>query len=84
MPIFEYVCNACGHHFKFLKFPAARTVPSCPACKSPNLERQLSGFALSTAALTKARAQAARKQQLDSKDYKDRQVARAEEIDHHH
>jgi hypothetical protein len=48
------------------------------------LERQLSGFALSTAALTKARAQAARKQQLDSKDYKDRQVARAEEIDHHH
>ena len=84
MPIFEYVCLGCGHRFEFLKLPAATTVPSCPACQSGNLERQLSGFAMSTADLTKARAKAARKQQLQSKDYKDQQVARVEEREHHH
>jgi putative FmdB family regulatory protein len=83
MPIFEYVCDACGHEFEFLKLPAASTVPSCPACQSPNLTRQLSGFALSTTDLTKARAKAARKQQLESKDYKDKRVAHAEEVKHH-
>jgi putative FmdB family regulatory protein len=83
MPIFEYVCNACGHQFEFLKLPAATTVPTCPACQSPNLERLLSGFALSTSNLTKARVKAARKQQLESKDHKDEQVAQAEEIKHH-
>jgi len=83
MPIFEYVCNACGHQFEFLQLPAATTVPSCPACQSLNLERLLSGFALSTTGLTKARTKAARKQHLESKDYKDAQVARAEEIKHH-
>jgi putative FmdB family regulatory protein len=83
MPIFEYVCNACGHQFEFLKLPAATTVPSCPACTSPDLTRLLSAFAMSTAELTKARTKAARKQKLESKDYKDAQVARAEEISHH-
>ena len=83
MPIFEYACIACGHRFEVLKLPGAATVPSCPACQSPNLERQLSGFALSTAGLTRSRAKAARKQQIDSKDYKDQQVARAEERQHH-
>jgi putative FmdB family regulatory protein len=83
MPIFEYVCNACGHQFEFLKLPAATTVPSCPVCQSPSLTRQLSGFALSSTELTKARAKAARKQHVESKDYKDEQVAQAEEINHH-
>ena len=83
MPIFEYECNACGHPFEFLKLPAATTVPSCPACQSTDLKRLLSGFAMSTTELTKARATAARKQKLESKDYKDAQVARAEEISHH-
>ena len=84
MPIFEYVCNACGHQFEFLKLPAATTVPSCPECQSPNLKRLLSGFALSTPDLTKARVKAARKQLRESKDYKDKQVADTKEFDHHH
>ena len=83
MPIFEFACNACGHHFEFLKLPAATTVPSCPACQSPDLKRLLSGFALSTTELTKTRAKAERKQHLEGKDFKDAQVARAEEIKHH-
>ena len=84
MPIFEYVCNACGHQFEFLKLPAATTVASCPACQSQDLERRLSGFAMSTVDLTKARVKAARKQHLESKDHKDKQVAEAEEFNHHH
>jgi len=84
MPIFEYVCKACGHQFEFLKLPAATTAPSCPACVSLNLERLLSGFAMSTSELTKARVKAAQKQKRESKDFKDEQIARAEEIAHHH
>jgi putative FmdB family regulatory protein len=84
MPIFEYVCNACGHQFEFLKLPATTTVPSCPACQSQNLERLLSGFALSTTELTKARQNAALKQQRQSKDFKDKEIARAEDIASHH
>lgn len=83
MPIFEYACNACGHQFEFLQLPAATTAPSCPACQSPDLERLLSGFAMSTTDLTKARVKAARKQRLESKDHKDEQIAHAEEIEHH-
>ena len=49
-----------------------------------DLERLLSSFAMSSRELTKARVKAARKQQLDSKDHKDKQVADAEERDHHH
>ncbi len=84
MPIFEYVCNACGHQFEFLKLPATTAAPSCPACQSPNLERLLSGFALSTTELTKARQNAALKQQRKSKDFKDKEIARAEDIASHH
>ena len=84
MPIYEFVCKACGHQFEFLKLPAETTVPSCPACQSPNLERLLSGFALSTTELTKARQNAALKQQRESKDFKDKEIARAEDIASHH
>jgi putative FmdB family regulatory protein len=84
MPIFEYVCKACGREFEFLKLPASTNVPSCPACQSPDLERRLSGFALSTTALTKARQNAALKQQRESKDFKDKEIARAEDIASHH
>jgi putative FmdB family regulatory protein len=84
MPIFEYVCKACGHQFEFLKLPATPAASNCPACQSANLERRLSGFALSTAALTKARQNAALKQQRQSKDFKDKEIARTEDIASHH
>jgi putative FmdB family regulatory protein len=84
MPIFEYVCEACGHEFEFLKLPAATAAPSCPACQSPNLERRLSGFAMRTTELTKARQNAALKQQRQSKDFKDKEIARTEDIASHH
>ena len=84
MPILEYACRACGHQFEFLKLPSTQDAAKCPLCQSEDLERLLSGFAMSTTALTKARVKAARKQHRDSKNYKDKNVADAEEFDHHH
>jgi putative FmdB family regulatory protein len=44
MPLFEYACRACGHHFEFLT--RADHTPSCPSCASVELEKQLSVFAV--------------------------------------
>ena len=83
MPIYEYACRACGHHFEHLLLPAAKTDPACPACRSQDLEKLMSGFALSTRDLTKARVKAARTQIAGSKDTKDKQIAEAEYVRHH-
>lgn len=56
MPLFEYACRACGHHFEFLTY--AGKTPACPACMSADLEKQLSSFAVSGTA-AKARTAAA-------------------------
>ncbi len=84
MPILEYACRACGHQFEFLKLPATADAAKCPACQSEDLERLVSGFAMSTRELTKARVKATRKQHLGSKERKDKQIAETEEFDHHH
>lgn len=43
MPMFEYSCRACGHHFETLVLSSARTV-TCPRCASVDLEKQFSVF----------------------------------------
>lgn len=40
MPIYPYQCNACGHQFETLV--RSSETPSCPACESTDLRRQLS------------------------------------------
>lgn len=40
MPIFEYSCRGCGHQFEALV--RGSKVPSCPECKSEDLEKQFS------------------------------------------
>jgi putative FmdB family regulatory protein len=47
MPLFEYQCRSCGHHFEYLT--RAGQAPSCPACASAELDKQLSVFAVSAA-----------------------------------
>jgi len=46
MPIYEYVCQACGHGFEELvrtmRAPVEMTCPKCGHCKA---RRQLSTFA---------------------------------------
>ena len=44
VPLFEYACRACGHRFEYLT--RKRETPSCPACASAELEKQLSVFAV--------------------------------------
>jgi putative FmdB family regulatory protein len=46
MPIFEYVCRDCDHHFE--AFVQGAAAPACPSCQSPQLDKQLSVFAVST------------------------------------
>jgi putative FmdB family regulatory protein len=43
MPLFEYECRGCGHHFEHL----TRTdrAPACPACASEDLQKLFSVFA---------------------------------------
>lgn len=45
MPIFEYICSECDHHFEALVYGSEKA--SCPKCKSKKLARQLSVFAVS-------------------------------------
>ena len=44
MPLYEYECQSCHHHFELLV--REQTVFECPACKSDDLQKQLSVFAV--------------------------------------
>lgn len=54
MPIFEYVCRACEHRFEALVNRSS--TPECPGCRSRELARQLSVFAVGTAGAKTAAA----------------------------
>jgi putative FmdB family regulatory protein len=59
MPLYDYNCRACGHHFEILV--RAGDTPACPECKSQDLERLLSSFGMSTLERTKELVKAERK-----------------------
>lgn len=42
MPIFEYICKECGHHFEALVMGSKKA--ACPSCQGARLEQQLSVF----------------------------------------
>ena len=46
MPIFEYICQKCEHHFEALVYRNDKA--QCPKCHSTKLAPQLSVFAVST------------------------------------
>ena len=48
MPIYEYACS-CGKRFEKLVRRFGDAV-SCPSCQSPDVEKQLSVFAVATSA----------------------------------
>jgi putative FmdB family regulatory protein len=79
MPLYDYECRKCGNEFEAL----VRTgdTPSCAACGSTDLERLLSGFAVSSEH-TRALNLAAGRKHL-AKDHKDKMVAQAEYEKHH-
>ncbi len=49
MPIYEYVCNECGHDFETLQKMSDAPLSDCPACKKSALKKKISapGFRLS-------------------------------------
>jgi len=83
VPILEYACKTCGRRFEFFKLPTTTTAPVCPGCQSGDLERLLSGFAVNTPELSRARVKDARRQLKESRDHKDKKVAEAEYIQEH-
>jgi putative FmdB family regulatory protein len=46
MPLFEYECRGCGHHFEHLT--RGSDAPACPACAGVDLQKLLSVFAVNT------------------------------------
>ncbi len=40
MPLFDYTCRSCGNEFEALV--RGSTIPTCPECKSADLERLMS------------------------------------------
>lgn len=43
MPIYEYICSACGHEFEALVYGTERA--RCPECQGVELEKRFSAFA---------------------------------------
>ena len=44
MPLYEYECHSCRHHFELLV--REQTLLACPSCQSKDIEKQLSVFAV--------------------------------------
>jgi putative FmdB family regulatory protein len=80
MPIFEYRCKSCAHEFEALVIPQ-NPEAECPECHSKDLEKLLSGFALSSDGIRQANALKSRKQQIAKR--KDAIVAEEEHRLHH-
>jgi putative FmdB family regulatory protein len=80
MPLYDYQCRACGHRFEAL-VRAGSDAPTCPSCRSADLERLLSMFAVSSETTRQANFEAARAKHNRSQ--KDKNVAEAEEVRRH-
>jgi putative FmdB family regulatory protein len=50
MPIYEYVCSACGVGFEHLARTMDAPVPPCPKCGDGKVTKQFSTFSASVAA----------------------------------
>ncbi len=48
MPIYEYICQACGHAHEALQKMTDQLLVDCPECKQPQLKKKISavGFKL--------------------------------------
>ena len=41
MPIYEFLCQSCGHEFERILPFSAQSTPPCPQCKSEQVVRQM-------------------------------------------
>jgi putative FmdB family regulatory protein len=79
MPLYDYTCRSCGREFELLI--RTGTVAACPGCQSQDLERLLSGFAVSSEHTRALNLKAGRKHA--AKDQKDKAMAQMEYEKHH-
>ena len=82
MPLYEYECRGCGHCFEHLVRPSSAP-PACPSCRSEDLERLLSGFAVSSDTTREAAIQSARRRSAHSRDRRDKMHAQTEDTLEH-
>ncbi len=80
MPIYEYECRKCGHHFEYLILPSSPTA-QCPKCKTEKLNKLVSLCAVSSEATQQSNLKAARK--VATKINKDKQYEEHKAIHHH-
>ena len=69
MPIYEYKCKACDHHFE--KIVKLNEMPNCPSCDSAELEKQFTMAAVSTSKTRKNSFNKARSKAGEIKKEKD-------------
>jgi putative FmdB family regulatory protein len=79
MPLYEFECRGCGDRFELLV--RGEGSPACPSCKSIDLERLLSMFAVSSEGTRSSNLDGARK--AGAKERRDRKHAEIEAIQHH-
>ena len=46
MPIYEFVCQDCGHEFEKIQSFSDSSTPSCPNCQGRHVQRRLSAPAI--------------------------------------
>lgn len=47
MPIYEYICNRCGHVFDVLRLYSSGDSVTCPSCGAGDVAKKLSAFSCS-------------------------------------
>lgn len=78
MPLYDFKCRACGEEFEALVRvpPREDEGPACPSCRSTDLERLLSQFAVSSETTQQAAVKDSKARQM--KDRRDQIIAQRE------
>jgi putative FmdB family regulatory protein len=83
MPIYEYECRTCHHQFELLIRPQDKTPPACPSCQGQELDRLLSGFAVSSEGTRQSNLAGARRRYAANTNNKDKRIAENEDVRAH-
>ena len=81
MPIYEYRCSHCANEFELLILHNS-AAPACPSCDSGEVERLLSGFAVSSEGNRQGHLDKARRVHRASSQVRDQKVAEIEYAKH--
>jgi len=80
--LYDYACKQCGREFEVLIRAGETKTLHCPDCRSTEVERLLSNFAVSSEATRKASFGRAKEQSL--KVAREKRIWEERAIHHHH